>query len=334
VNRYCPEGIAASLSCPNNAHSFAGSASCTCNDGYLSSVLQGAHFFPLSADSDLTQLTITDSADITYITDPSLCKIGKCVLNTNTADKYHASLSTSVFPTGTAPVFTVAFWMNLQTANPWRGLVEIRGASFLGTNDYMELFSMNTLTDAETQGPGASSFNEHAGFFELNAWHHVAITFSHGYYTLYRDGQQVFSKQGIWSEGAVNVLLLNQNAYFDEIYFVAAELTPLDITTLYSSNSLCGPCEANTFCTGGVSFSCPAGAVSALASTSAASCACAAGYYALSGACVQCPAGKFCAGGSISSNAAYMPCPAGAYCVAGVTSPANCSRTNGEWDIV
>lgn len=330
VNRYCPEGIAASLACPINAHAAAGSASCTCDDGYLSSVLQGAHFFAFSAESELAQLSLVDAADITYITDPSLCRIGKCVLNTNSANKYHASLSTAVFPTGAAPVFTLAFWMNLQSANPWRGLVELRGANFLGTADYMELFSMNTLTDAETQGPGAAAFSEHPAFFELNAWHHVAITFSHGYYTLYRDGVSVFSKQGVWSEGAITVLLLNQNAYFDEIYFVASELLPSDIATLHSSNSLCGPCGANGYCAGGVSFSCPVGAVSPPASTSTSACACAAGYYSVSGACVLCPAGRFCSGGSVSASTSSGPCPAGSYCLAGVTSPAPCSTTDGE----
>jgi hypothetical protein len=330
ANRYCPEGIAASLACPNNAHSSAGSSACTCDDGYLSSVLQGARFFPLSSQTDLVELGLTDASDITYITDPSLCRIGKCVLNTNTADKYHASLSTSVFPEGSAPVFTLAFWMNLQSANPWRGLVEIRGANFLGTADYMELFSMNTLTDAETQGPGPSAFSEHADFFELNAWHHVTITFSHGYYSLYRDGQQVFSKQGVWSEGAITVLLLNQNAYFDEIYFVATELLPSDVATLYASNSLCGPCAANTYCAGGASFACPVGAVSSVASTSVAACSCAAGFYSSEGVCIQCPAGKFCAGGSVTSASASVPCPAGSFCVAGTTAPTPCSTQNGE----
>ena len=189
---------------------------------------------------------------------------------------------------------------------------------------------MNTLTDAETQGPGPSAFSEHANFFELNAWHHVAITFSHGYYTLYRDGQQVFSKQGVWSEGAISVLILNQNAYFDEIYFVATELLPSDIATLYASNSLCGPCTSNTYCAGGASFACPVGAVSSVASTSAASCACAAGFYSSNGACVQCPAGKFCAGGSVTSASASVPCPAGSFCIAGTTAPTPCSTQNGE----
>jgi hypothetical protein len=331
VNRYCPEGIAASLACPSNAHSAAGSAACTCNDGFLSSVLQGARFYPLSASSDLVHLNQVDAADITYITDPSLCRIGKCVLNTNAADKYHASLSTAVFPGGSPkPVFTLAFWMNLQTANPMRGLVEIRGAQFLGTADYMELFSTNTLTDAETQGPGAS-FNEHPAFFELNAWHHVAITFSHGYYTLYRDGQSVFSKQGVWSEGAVTVLLLNQNAYFDEIYFVGSELLASDVATLYASNSLCGPCAANTYCAGGALFSCPVGAVSPMASTGISACACAPGFFASSGACVSCPAGRFCPGGSISSGTASSLCPAGSFCGAGVSAPTPCSATSGEF---
>jgi hypothetical protein len=295
-------------------------------------VFQGAHFYALSSESDLTHLNLVDAADITYITDPSLCKIGKCVLNTNTADKYHASLSTTVFPSsagGSAPVFTLAFWMNLQTANPWRGFVEIRGSQFLGTADYMEIFSMNTLVDAETQGPGVS-FNEHAGFFELNAWHHVAITFSHGYFTLYRDGQSVFSKQGIWSEGAVTALLLNQNAYFDEIYFVATELLPADIATLYSSNSLCGPCAANTYCAGGASFSCPSGAVSSAASTSVAACDCAPGFFATGGICVACSAGNFCPGGSISSADSMSLCPAGSFCSSGVSIPVPCSATDGE----
>jgi hypothetical protein len=49
VNRYCPEGTSASMACPMSAHSAAGSSSCTCNDGYLSSILQGAHFYPLSS---------------------------------------------------------------------------------------------------------------------------------------------------------------------------------------------------------------------------------------------------------------------------------------------
>ena len=190
---------------------------------------------------------------------------------------------------------------------------------------------MNTLTDAETQGPGAAAFNEHPAFFELNAWHHVAITFSHGYYTLYRDGASIFSKQGLWSEGAITVLLLNQNAYFDEIYFVASELLPSDIATLYASNSLCGPCGANGYCAGGASFSCPVGAVSPPASTSVSACACAAGFYSVSGVCVQCPAGRFCSGGSVSASSSSGQCPAGSYCLAGVTSPVPCSTTDGEW---
>jgi sugar lactone lactonase YvrE len=329
VNRYCPEGVSTSLACPPTAHSTAGSAACTCNDGYLSSVLQGAHFYSLASDTDLAHLNLVDAADITYVTDPSLCKIGKCVLNTNTADKYHASLSTSIFPTGSAPVFTLAFWMNLQSVNPWRGLVELRGAQFMGTADYMELFSMNTLTDAETQGPG-TAFNEHTGFFEPNVWHHVAITFSHGYYALYRDGVQLFTKQGVWSDGGVTVHILNQNAYFDEIYFVASELLPSDVATLYTSNSLCGPCTANTFCAGGVSFSCPSGAVSPSASASVANCSCASGFFASAGSCVTCPPGRFCPGGSISSTVSSSVCPAGSFCSPGMSTPTSCSDISGE----
>jgi hypothetical protein len=313
-----------------SAHSAAGSSSCTCNDGYLSSILQGAHFYPLSSESDLTFLNLVDPTEITYITDPSLCKVGKCVLNINAADKYHASLSTSVFPTGSVPVFTLAFWMNLQSANPWCGLVEIRGLNFLDSADYMELFSMNTLVDAETEGPGAS-FREHSGFFELNAWHHVAITFSHGYYTLYRDGQSIFTKQGIWSEGAVTVLLLNQNAYFDEIHFVGKELLPSDIATLHASNSLCGPCVSNTHCSGGVSHACPSGAVSPMASINITSCVCAPGFYAVNGTCVSCAAGHFCPGGPISSMSSSNVCPAGSFCMAEVSSPTLCSATGGEF---
>jgi hypothetical protein len=181
--------------------------------------------------------------------------------------------------------------------------------------------------DTETQWNG-HNYQAHLNFFEINVWHHVTVTFSNGNYSLYLDGVNIFNKQLTWTYGDVNILLLNQNAYFDEIYFSPVALSADNINILYTSNSLCGPCSPNTYCASGIVYSCPSGSQSPSASTSLASCTCLPGFAPVAGGglCVPCSTGFYCPGGSVLSKTVSIQCPAGFFCPQSSTAPTPCAN--------
>ncbi len=152
------------------------------------------------------------------------------------------------------------------------------------TLNYIELFSINTLVtvDAKTHGPGssASAFSKHPGFsVQLNAWHHVAITFSYCfYYTLLATASRS-SAIRVFGVRAPGLHCAAPQLSTSRIYFITTKLLPFNITTLYFSNSLCCLCTSNTYSPSWDSFACLVGAVYSLASSSVSACSFSAGFF-------------------------------------------------------
>lgn len=344
-NSYCSGSTI--TSCPTMSISPAGSTSlsqCSC---LLNTTMFGQkcacpvgnygvtpYYYKFETESD-TSIFNPNWNITTWVTDPSICKIGSCALVSPVQvtikdfiprhDLYPATFSTGVFPDPTA--FTMAFWYKYPSSSvrhynsEFWSLLTFLGSGYVnGATNMMNMYTSRNNWQIKN---GLDAYY----FIQFNAqlntqWNHMAFSSSYDGTQLvtrvYLNGVAQTTAYTTFTKGPIQIKYFGLYMYYDELMFLPGSSTDAEITKIYqNSMTYCRSCPANSYCIEGVRYQCATGATSPAGSTTSSACVCSvSGSTVVNGSCV-CPAGTY-------TNVSCVQCPADTYCPLNSTSAIAC----------